>query len=253
MFDNIKFFDRRVNKFVFEHAYLWTCTFSDGTVSEFQVMYKDFDAVFVIPSALDVVKYFGTALGRLPTYMRKDILTVSIMHGNHTFGGGNNNLLIHTGQLETYLKDGTLYENLMHRAAHISLDPRIAGSEDWLTAQLLDSGNFISTYAFNYPSREDVAETYLVWWALKKSTTQKVFLVEAKKREIEKLIKHRLTFFDNLDKTSEGKVYGDWFKDISGVGWTEEVVVKKVEAGVAERIKSGGIMIAMVLLAITFM
>ena len=62
------------------------------------------------------------------------------------FGGGNNNLLIHTGQGAQYEASGILEETFVHEAAHTSLDAVHASSAGWIAAQQADP-NFISTYA----------------------------------------------------------------------------------------------------------
>ena len=45
------------------------------------------------------------------------------MHdGVFGFGGGNDDLLIHTGQGDAYIADGNLDETFLHEACHTSLD-----------------------------------------------------------------------------------------------------------------------------------
>ena len=209
--------DGRYYGFVKTKAFSFKCNFSDGLSSVFNVMHKD---GFTEAEALEKVKLYGTAIGRIPTYMRKDVLTVSIMKGDKPFGGGNKNLLIHTTKGDTYIKDGILEETFMHEASHTSLDSRLATSSEWVAAQKADNGNFFTVYAKLYPTREDVAETYLLWWALRKSTTKssKVFTATEIKN-LEELIPNRLAVFDKLDKERA------WFKDESGAGWTSAVIV----------------------------
>ena len=45
---------------------------------------------------------FAEVIGRLPTALRIDVETVWIHKGIELFGGGNNNILIHTGQSTLY-------------------------------------------------------------------------------------------------------------------------------------------------------
>ena len=59
-----------------------------------------------------------------------------------------------------------LDETLVHEAAHTSLDPTHASSAGWLAAQAAD-GVFISTYAADHPLREDVAESFLTYLAVR--------------------------------------------------------------------------------------
>ena len=57
-------------------------------------------------------------------------------------------------------------ETLVHEAAHSSLDEYHSASKGWINAQNLDP-SFISTYARDNPEREDVAETFLLYLALR--------------------------------------------------------------------------------------
>jgi hypothetical protein len=57
----------------------------------------------------------GTEIGRLPTVLRSQLRTVWIHQGVEPFGGGNNNLLIHTGQADLYYASGILEETLCIR------------------------------------------------------------------------------------------------------------------------------------------
>ena len=57
-------------------------------------------------------------------------------------------------------------ETLVHEASHTSLDEYHSASSGWIKAQNLDP-SFISTYAYDNPEREDVAETFLLYLALR--------------------------------------------------------------------------------------
>jgi hypothetical protein len=104
-------------------------------------------------------------------------------------------LLIHDGQGDLYVADGILEETFVHEAAHTSLDAAHAESAGWLTAQTQDP-TFISTYARDNPTREDVAETFLTWLAVRyrsdRITTQLADLIV-------QTIPKRLEYFDSLN------------------------------------------------------
>ena len=58
---------------------------------------------------------------------------------------------------------------------------------------MADDGKFISTYAKNYPTREDVAESSTMWFAVRMRTDRQ----PAKDvRVTEALIPNRMDFFD---------------------------------------------------------
>lgn len=156
-------FDRRRNAFVQYDAYLFRATYGDGLQIEFQVN-PEFGSV---DAAQTQVAFYAPIIGRLPRMLRRDVQTSWIHQGDQPFGGGNNNLLIHTGSLaQQYIAANILEETLAHEAAHTSLDAQHAASAGWLNAQARDP-EFISTYARDNATREDVAETIVPWLALR--------------------------------------------------------------------------------------
>jgi len=154
-------FDRRANDFVTLDAHLFDATFDDGLMAEIQVN-PEFDSI----AALAEAETYAEVIGRLPTVLRADVETVWIHAGEELFGGGNNNLLIHTEQAAIYLNDGFLEEVLAHEAVHTSLDAAHAASAGWLAAQEADPV-FISGYARDFPDREDLAEAFVPWFAVR--------------------------------------------------------------------------------------
>jgi hypothetical protein len=150
-------FDRRLNAFASFDAYLFQASYGDGLQIEFQVN-PEFGSV---AAAQQAVEFYAPVIGRLPRALRAEVQTSWIHQGDHDFGGGNNNLLIHTGALsQLYVDLGVLEEVLAHEAAHTSLDGPHAASAGWLAAQAGDA-EFISTYARDNPTREDVAESFV--------------------------------------------------------------------------------------------
>ena len=153
-------FDRRVNDWVTVNAFLFNASFTDGLTTEIQVN-PEFGTADA--AAVETAKY-GRVIGQLPYALRTEVQTVWIHQGVQPFGGGNHNILIHTGQSALYEQDGILEETLVHEASHTSLDANHAVAPQWLTAQVAD-GNFISTYARDFPFREDIAESFLPYLA----------------------------------------------------------------------------------------
>lgn len=153
-------FDRRVDDFVTYEARLFDATFDDGLTVEIQV-----NPEFDVADALAAAEHFGAAIGRLPAMLRADVATVWIHRGMEPFGGGNDNILIHTGQADAYEADGILEEALIHEATHTSLDAAHATAPGWVAAQDEDD-RFISQYAMEHPVREDLAETLVPYIAV---------------------------------------------------------------------------------------
>ena len=124
--------------------------------------------------------------------MKRDVETVWIHDGDYSFGGGNNNLLIHTVQGDNYISDGILGETFLHEATHTSFDSYHKDESDWILAQEMDEG-FISKYAEDYPEREDLAETMLLYLAYRfwpERITQETF------ETIESTIPNRIMYLD---------------------------------------------------------
>jgi hypothetical protein len=155
-------YDRRVREMVDAEAWLFDVVWNDGLCSQFQVNAE----LGELEDAQAVAEQYALAVGRLPGYLRRELVEVTVQPGDHLFAGGAGGIVIHTGAVaEGYIADGILEETLAHEAAHASLDPLLSESEAWLDAQAAD-GAFISEYAQDHPAREDVAETVVPWIAV---------------------------------------------------------------------------------------
>jgi hypothetical protein len=183
-------FDRRVAGFITVEAFLFDATFDDGLAAEVQVN-PEFDTE---EAALEQALKYADVIGRLPTALRADVETVWIHRGTQPFGGGNRNLLIHIGQAALYEADGILEETFVHEAAHTSIDGMHAGSPGWLAAQAADPV-FISTYARDNPTREDIAESFLPWLAVRHRRDRIDDILASR---ILLAIPNRLDYFDGL-------------------------------------------------------
>lgn len=184
-------FDRRVNEWVYLNAYLFEADFNDGLKIEIQVN-PEFGSEKAAQA--EAAKY-APVIGRLPTCLRADVATVWIHQGVQPFGGGNNNLLIHTGQAEQYSAGGLLEEVLVHEASHSSLDELHASAPGWLAAQVADP-EFISAYAQENPTREDIAESFLLYLAVRYRPDR---ISQSHLNTIFQTIPHRIGYFDRQD------------------------------------------------------
>ncbi|MFY0686720.1 MAG: hypothetical protein JXQ90_06125 [Cyclobacteriaceae bacterium] len=184
-------FDRRVNDWITDEPYLFVATFDDGLEIEFQVNAEFGSEADARPHALK----YAEVIGRLPTALRKDVETSWIHKGDQLFGGGNNNLLIHTEQGEKYIDQGILEETFVHEASHTSLDAYHANAAGWIEAQKNDPA-FISTYARDNPEREDIAESFLPYLAIRFRADR---ITDELKTQIEEAIPERISYFDELD------------------------------------------------------
>jgi len=182
-------FDRRVDNWITVDAYLFQVTYDDGLTAEVQVN-PEFESSAL--AEVEAEKY-AIAIGRLPTSLRQDVQTVWIHKGVNLFGGGNNNILIHIGQGDLYENDGILEETLVHEASHTSLDAKHANAPGWINAQQEDR-IFISNYARDNPTREDIAETFLMYLAVKHRSDR---ISPGLKETITNTIPNRIKYLDN--------------------------------------------------------
>lgn len=156
-------FDRRVADWVEHEAFLFDATYTDGFEVEIQVN-PEFGTS---DAALVQAQRYGWLIGQMPRVLRGlDFQTVWIHRGDELWGAGNNSILIHTGKAAEYEAQGILEEVFLHEGAHTSLDSHHKNSEDWLAAQAAD-GDFISAYARDFPNREDLAESFPMWFAVR--------------------------------------------------------------------------------------
>ena len=182
-------FDRRVDGWITVEAHLFNANFDDGLSIEIQVNPEFGESA----TALVEAEKYARVIGRLPTALREDVETVWIHKGTEPFGGGNNNLLIHIGQADLYLQDGILEETFVHEAAHTSLDATHASAPGWLAAQSADP-TFISTYARDFPGREDIAESFLPYLAIRYRLER---ISPSLANTIMQTMPNRIAYFDN--------------------------------------------------------
>ena len=170
--------------------FLFRANYNDGLEIEVQVN-PEYGSV---ENARVQAEKYAPVIGRITTELRKDVETVWIHKGFESFGGGNNNLLIYPEwSIEYYERQGILEETLVHEGAHSSLDAYHANDADWLLAQQLDC-NFISDYAKQHPIREDIAESYLTYLAVRYRSDR---ISPELKTKIETAIPNRIKYFDN--------------------------------------------------------
>ena len=128
----------------------------------------------------------------MPVVLRSAIAHVVIHAGDELWGGGGDGVLIHTDQGKGYVADGFMEEVLVHEAAHSALDIAHKDSPGWRAAQAAD-GVFISDYARDHPAREDIAESFLPYLAVRYRPER---LTDAERAAILTAIPNRLIYFD---------------------------------------------------------
>ena len=183
-------YDRR-HGWITIQAYLFDATFANGLSAEFQVN-PEFGTWTEAETA---ARAYAPAIGQIPVALREDVDAVWIHRGDEPFGGGNRALTVHTDRGDQYRERGILPEILVHEGVHASLDSAHADAPGWVAAQAADP-TFISTYARDYPEREDLAESFSAWLAVRHRRDR---ITEGMADTITAAIPHRLAYFDSLD------------------------------------------------------
>ena len=140
------------------------------------------------------VDRYASPLGRLPAVLLAKLRDFEI-HGGDGLAGGNSqirHILIHTVEGEQLLRDGFLEEVLMHEGVHAALEDAHKDTGGWLEARR-DDGVFISEYARDYPEREDFAESFGPWFALRYLPDR---LTAEERWAIATTMPNRLAYFD---------------------------------------------------------
>ena len=201
--ENIKWFDYRLsteNSMKYEiyfDAFIFKARFEKGkdvTIrvnSEFKTKEK----------AEKIAKKYAKTIGQLPNFLRVPHLLTSTIHkGNGGWGGGNSDILIHTGTSPSRRGVSKCLEEVMiHEGAHVSIDffYTLKGKKGnrWKDAANKDN-KYVTPYARKNPFREDIAET-INWWIAVRCKKDRISKSTYKK--IVQNIPNRLEFFDNQD------------------------------------------------------
>ena len=177
-------YDRRPAMRITINAHLFDVRYV-GQVVEFAVN-PEFGS---IEAAQAEVETYAPALGQMPTVLVAAITRVVIHAGDELWGGG---ILIHTDKGEDYIRGGFMEEIMVHEATHSALDSAHSDSSGWRAAQAAD-GVFISAYARDHPDREDVAESFSTWFAVRYQSER---LTDDERAVILRTMPNRLAYFD---------------------------------------------------------
>ena len=187
-------FDRRANAWITVNAYLFDVRFGERIVEwQFNPEFGSEEA------ARAEIEVFAPAIGRLPAALLSNLQEVEVNAGQGAFGGNsyNGSILIHTEDSGTRMavREGFLEEVFMHEAAHASLDPDHGDASGWRAAQQADIVS-ISSYARDFPDREDVAESILPYFAVRYRPGQ---LTATERWLMTMTTPHRWDYFDEQE------------------------------------------------------
>ena len=169
------------------NAYLFDVRYA-GQVVEFRVN-PEFGSR---ESAQAEVETYAHALGQMPAVLMPGIRYIDINAGKRRWGSANNGPNKGTITIHTDWESGYIEETFVHEATHVTLDPAHWNSPGWRAAQAAD-GVFISEYARDHPDREDLAESFVAYLAVRYQPER---LTVAERTVILKTIPNRLIYFD---------------------------------------------------------
>lgn len=183
-------FDRRTGDWEQTDVYVLTATFSDGRSAEVRVNLE-----FGSPeAAMEQGHFHAEVIGRAATELRAGLETITIHAGDLPYGGGSNDLLIHTGRTASASALGALEEIMIHELVHITFDMNQDPDAAYIAAQVAD-GTFPSAYAEEFPLREDRAESFLLYYVLRKHPEN---LTDDERQIILEGMSNRIAYFDAL-------------------------------------------------------
>lgn len=157
-------FDRRVNAFRYISTYSYSLNFSDevSVVARVNTEFPQEDAPVI-------AEKWGNVLGQLPLGLLEGLGELHLQPGDQLMGGNDatnpTHVLIHTVHGDRNLSLGWAEEEVLHELAHAVLQ-HLQSTSAWLDAQSSDNC-YISSYAADYPTQEDVAESLAPYLALK--------------------------------------------------------------------------------------
>jgi hypothetical protein len=182
-------YDNRINGWATVNAYIFEIRMNDGRVAQ-AIVNPEFENV--TNASLEAMKY-GFILGQLPKCVRMKVTRMWIHKGTQPIVGkiGSDAIIIHTGQAAIYETQGVLEEVLLQKAAFLSLN-YLSEKSGWIAAVGWDL-KYISLIAVLNPATEDVAESFLAWFATKRCSR----ISTNDHNRITFRIPHRITYFNN--------------------------------------------------------
>ena len=167
-----------INVYLFDVLY-------EGQVVEFRV-YPEIGSREVAQAKVET---FAHALGQMPAVLMPGVKSVVMNAGWARWYASRTEgrITIHTD-----FEPGHKQEAFVHEATHTTLDLAHIDSPGWRAAQEAD-GVFITNYAWDNPDREDVAESFLAWFAVRYQSER---LSAAERVMILRTIPNRLIYFD---------------------------------------------------------
>jgi hypothetical protein len=169
--ENRLFYDQSIPDFLEYPAHIMKINFGDGLSIDFEI-YQEYS----FNEAIQIKDKYSPLIGQLGKSLRQGIKSFEFMTESVIASAQRSddlsyaNITFHPewiqGVVMPYPGGDRTEELLIHEASHLSIDPFVYGDVEWSSAVQLD-GNYISNYAMEFPEREDIAETFQAYIAVK--------------------------------------------------------------------------------------
>ena len=148
-----------------EEAYVFEATFTGDKKIEIRCR-SNFGS---LQKATEYANKLTDKLGKLPVFMRDELRHVSIFSGESRASAEPDGkfFFISDQRMDQRISDDQLEETVFHEAAHVYFENRFATSPDWTNAQQKDA-SFVTEYAQNNANKEDIPETAIFVYTIKK-------------------------------------------------------------------------------------
>lgn len=139
---------------------------------------------------------YSQILGQSPLEFRARLEIMDLNKGTWSDGGGGGgnherkSLNLNTGHGEDMIEKKTIHNFFIHELCHVTFDYLHKDKGEWICAQNND-GKFISEYARDSPTTEDIAESLTAWYLI---TFHPDSVSKEKITKIQETIPHRLQY-----------------------------------------------------------
>lgn len=171
-----------------EHAFM--ASYIEGDIIDIRIDVPYWTA----RKAESLARMYAVIIGQIPHLLRACIEVIYFDHETPNFGALESAIYVPAMTGWPLYRRTMLEEIMVHEAAHACLDESHEDTPGWLAAQEHD-GAFVTDYAGEYPHREDIAESFVAYFAVDKRAMR---IEEDKADAIRFTIPNRLAYFDGL-------------------------------------------------------
>ena len=170
---------------------------------------------FTEPRARELAQRYARMVGQLPAVLREAVDEIEINPGDYSASGFHRgwacSIYLYVDRMEAEWNVPFAEEIILHEAAHC-LEDEHRNTAGWKAAQRTDP-EFISDFAARHPHREDFAETFSPWMAVRYTPDR---LDDADRALIGDAIPNRLAYLDEavseddmapFERADESRVY----------------------------------------------